>query len=123
MLVMQHIGIDIIEIARIKKAIERWGQGFLKRIYTESELKLYKNNPSSLAARFSGKEAVIKTLNSKGVSLKEIEILSDSGGKPRVKLLGKARLQAKYLGLTGVDVSLSHCRDYTVACAIGTTKN
>ena len=123
MTAMQHIGVDIIEIARIKKAIDRWGLGFLKRVYTEPELELYLKNPSSLAARFSGKEAVIKTLNSSGIGLKEIEILSDSSGKPRVKLYGKAQHQAKELGLTSIEISLSHCREYAVACAIGETKS
>ena len=120
---MQHIGVDIIEIARIKKAIDRWGPDFLKRVYTKPELELYLKNPSSLAARFSGKEAVIKTLNSGGIGLKEIEILSDSSGKPRVRLYGKAQLKAKDLGLTSLDISLSHCREYAVACAIGETKS
>lgn len=120
---MQHIGVDIIEIARIKKAINRWGQDFLKRIYTEQELELYFKNPSSLAARFSGKEAVIKTLNSSGIGLKEIEILSDASGKPRVKLYGNAQHRANNMGLTNLDISLSHCREYAVACAIGETKS
>ena len=120
---MQHIGIDIVEIARIKKAINRWGPDFLERVYTEPELELFKKNPSSLAARFSGREAVIKTLNSEGISLREIEILSDDSGKPWVKLYGKARLKAKDSGLTKIDISLSHCRDYAVACAIGEIKS
>ena len=120
---MQYIGVDIIEIARIKKAIDRWGQDFLKRVYTEPELELYFKNTSSLAARFSGKEAVIKTLNSSGIGLREIEILSDASGKPRVKLYGKAQLKAKDLSLTSLDISLSHCREYAVACAIGETKS
>jgi holo-[acyl-carrier protein] synthase len=123
MLAMQHIGIDIIEITRIKKAINRWGLDFLKRVYTETELELYYKNPSSLAARFSGKEAVIKTLNSRRIGLKEIEIISDFNGKPRVKLYGKAQLQARDLGLTNIDISLSHCHEYAAACAIGQTKS
>lgn len=120
---MQHIGIDIIEIARIKKAIDRWGRVFLERVYTEPELELYLKYPASLAARFSGKEAVIKTLNSSGIGLKDIEILSDSSGKPRVKLYGKAQHQANTMGLTNIDISLSHCREYAIACAIGETKS
>ncbi len=120
---VQHIGIDIIEIARIKKAIDRRGQNFLKRVYTEPELELYSKNPSSLAARFSGKEAVIKTLNSTGISLRDIEILSDDNGKPQVKLHGKAQLQAKELGLNSIEISLSHCHEYAVACAVGVIKN
>ncbi len=120
---MQHIGVDIVEIARIKKAIDRWGQAFLERVYTEPELALYLKNPPSLAARFSGKEAVIKALNSSGVGLKDIEILSDASGKPRVELYGKAKLKAKDSGLTSLDISLSHCKDYAIACVIGHMKN
>ena len=119
---MQHIGVDIVEIARIERAISRWGQGFLKRIYTEPELRLYGNKPSSLAVRFSGKEAVIKALGSKGIGLKEIEILPDPAGKPQVKLHGQAKSQADQLGLADLAVSLSHCKDYAVACAIGEAK-
>lgn len=119
---MQHIGIDIVEIARIEKAVDRWGQSFLKRVYTEPELRLYSSRPSSLAARFSGKEAVIKALSSKGIGLKEIEILSDNEGKPQVKLHGRAQTQAEQQGFINIAISLSHCKDYAVACAIGETK-
>lgn len=118
---MQHIGVDIVEIARIERAITRWGKGFLERVYTGPELKLYGNKPSSLAARFSGKEAVIKTLNSREISLKEIEILADPGGRPRVILYGRARRKARHLHLANLAISLSHSRDYAVACAIGET--
>ena len=59
---MHYIGIDIIEIARIEKAIARWGEGFLHRVYTEPELKLCHKKSSSLAVRFAGKEAVIKAI-------------------------------------------------------------
>jgi holo-[acyl-carrier protein] synthase len=120
---MQCIGVDIIEINRIRKAIDRWGLNFLQRVYTNSELELYLNNTSSLAARFSGKEAVIKTLHSNEIGLKDIEILPGVKGKPRVKLYGKARHQAEDMGLINLDISLSHCHDYAIACAIGETKN
>jgi holo-[acyl-carrier protein] synthase len=119
---MQQVGIDIVEIARIERAVDRWGQGFLKRVYTESELKLYGNKPSSLAARFSGKEAVIKVLDLRSIGLKDIEILSDPTGKPKVKLYGQAQSQASKLGLAGLAISLAHCREYAVACAVGQTK-
>ena len=121
---MHYIGIDIIEIARIKKAIARWGEGFLHRVYTEPELKLYYKKPSSLAARFAGKEAVVKALGAqaKGISWKEIEILSDSSGKPLVHLYGKARNQANGLGLNNLAISLSHSREYAIACVAGEAK-
>ena len=121
---MHYIGIDIIEIARIKKAIARWGEGFLQRVYTEPELKLYHKKPSSLAARFAAKEAVIKALGTqgKGIRWKEIEILSDPSGQPLVHLYGKAQNQANGLGLNNLAISLSHSREYAIACIVGEAK-
>jgi len=118
-----HIGVDIIEIARIEKAVARWGDRLLNRVYTESELKLYRNEPSSLAARFAGKEAVIKALSSQTtyLSWKEIEILSESNGKPSLRLYGKAQSQARILGLDRLDISLSHSKEHAIAFVIGTT--
>ncbi len=120
---MQHVGIDIIEIARIERAIARWGNSFLKRVYTTSELALYHGKSSSLAARFSAKEAVIKALNSRRISLKEIEILTTTDGRPRLKLYGRARQKARRLQLINLAISLSHSRDYAIACAIGETNS
>ena len=121
---MHYIGIDIIEIARIKKAIARWGESFLNRVYTGPELKLYHKKPLSLAARFAGKEAVIKALGAqaKGISWKEIEILSNPSGKPLVHLYGKAQNQASDLGLGSLTISLSHSREYAIACVAGEAK-
>ena len=121
---MYCIGIDIIEIARIERAIAKWGQSFLHRIYTELELKLFCKKPSSLAARFAGKEAVIKALGTRarGIGWKEIEILSDSSGKPLVHLYGKAQNQAKDLGPDSVTISLSHSKEYAIALVISETK-
>jgi len=119
---MQHVGVDIVEIARIKTAIERWGNSFLERVYTQPELELYGKNPSSLAARFSGKEAVIKALDCRSIGLSEIEILSDNGGKPIVRLYGRAQQQSEDMGFSNITISLSHCREYAVACAIGESR-
>jgi len=121
---MHCIGVDIIEIARLEKAIARWGEGFLRRVYTDPELRLYRKKLSSLAARFAAKEAVIKALGkpTKGVSLREIEILSDPSGKPLVHLYGKAQNQANGLGLNRLAISLSHSREYAIALVSGETK-
>ena len=121
---MHYIGTDIIEIARIKRATAQWGESFLHRVYTEPELKLYHKKPSSLAARFAGKEAVIKALGtqSKGIDWKEIEILSDPSGKPLVHLYGKAQNQADSLGLNNLSISLSHSKEYAIACVAGEAK-
>ena len=118
---MNYIGIDIIEIDRIEEAIARWGEGFLRRVYTDPELRLYNKQPESLAARFAGKEAVIKALGmpGMGVAWREIEILSDSKGKPLLHLYGKAHHQANSLGLANLAISLSHSKEYAIAIAAG----
>ena len=121
---MHYIGIDIIEIARIERAIALWGEGFLHRVYTDPELRLYRKKPSSLAARFAGKEAVIKALGiqTKGIGWREIVILSDPSGKPSVHLYGKAQNQAKGLGLAKLAISLSHSKEYAIAFVAGEAK-
>ncbi len=118
---MHCTGVDIIEIERIEQAIVRWGARFLGRIYTESELRLCQERPPSLAVRFAGKEAVMKALGTgvKGVGWREIEILPDPLGKPLVYLYGKAQQRAESLGLDGLDISLSHSREYAVAFVVG----
>ncbi len=120
---MHHIGIDIVEIARIEKDIARWGENFLRRVYTELELGLYQKKTSSLAARFAGKEAVIKALGTqtKGIALREIEILADPEGKPLIHLYGKAQIQANSLGLGSLAISLSHSKEFAIAFVVGET--
>lgn len=116
---MQYTGVDIVEIVRIEEAIGHWGDSFLERVFTASELKLFRRKTPSLAARFAAKEAVIKALNTRNIGLRDIEILSDAGGQPRLHLHGRAQRQATKLGLDNLAISLSHCRDYAVATATG----
>jgi holo-[acyl-carrier protein] synthase len=117
---MQHIGTDIIEISRIEKAIGRWGNRFLRRVYTPHEIKLYQNHPASLATRFAAKEAVMKALDTpnRGIGFRDIEILATANGKPLVTLYGPAKKLAVKMGITNLDISLSHSRENAVAVAI-----
>ena len=121
---MQLIGTDIIEISRIERAVTQWGERFLHRVYTDAELSLCRMRLPSLAARFAGKEATLKALGTqtKGIGWKDVEILSDSTGQPVVRLHGKALLQADYLHLDNLAISLSHSREYAMAVALGETK-
>jgi len=121
---MHHIGTDIIEIARIREAVNRWGESFLYRVYTDSEVRQYRKSLSSLAARFAGKEAVIKALGTanKGISWREIEILSQPDGKPVVRLYGKAQHHASSLGLKELSISLSHSKEYAIAFVVAEKK-
>ena len=119
---MHYTGVDIIEISRIKRAIARWGDRFLHRVYTEAELSLYCTKPSSLAARFAVKEAVVKTLKqTEGISWQQIEVLSEPDGKPILRLYGEAKEQAQRLCLNSLDISLSHSKEYAIAFVIGET--
>ena len=110
------IGTDIIEIERIKKAIERKEEKFLESIYTNREIeycearKLQKYQ--SYAARFAAKEAIYKAL-SKYIdfeySFKDFEIVNSKNGKPEVSLNFELK------NLKSIDISLSHCKEYAVA--------
>ena len=120
---MHCIGVDIIEIDRIREAVERWGERFLQRVFTGAELNICRRNPGRLAARFAGKEAVMKALGTgaRGVSWKEIEIASEPNGKPLVNLHGKAQEKATDLGLDELAISLSDSKYYAIAFVIGET--
>jgi holo-[acyl-carrier protein] synthase len=118
---MQLVGVDIIEINRIQKAVERWGQRFLTRVFTPAELKLYNGKYRSLAARFAAKEAIFKALNTGGnaITWQDIEVLTDGRGKPTINLSGEAREAARLMAVGSLDVSLSHSECYAVAFCVG----
>ncbi len=118
---VHRTGIDIIEISRISRMVARWSERFLRRIYTEAELELCRGRVPALAARFAGKEALMKVLGTrtKGVGWREIEILSHPGGRPIVVLHGRALKRAEELSLKGLDISLTHSREYALATVIG----
>jgi holo-[acyl-carrier protein] synthase len=112
------LGTDIVEISRIKKAIERTPT-FLKKVYTEKEIEYIskKKNPyPSYAGRFAAKEAISKAFGTgvREFSLLDIEILNDELGKPVVYLSEK--LRKKNSGK--ITLSISHCKEYATATAI-----
>ena len=117
---MLSAGVDIIEIERIQRAVSRWGQRFLDRVYTEGEIAFCRGRVPELAVRFAGKEAISKALGTGmfGVSWREMEVLSDPLGKPHVRLHGRAATRASRLGLTDFAISLSHSRDYAIAFVV-----
>jgi holo-[acyl-carrier protein] synthase len=114
------VGVDIVEIERVAGVIARWGERFLQRVYTETELSYCRGRIPELAARFAGKEAVTKALGTgiRGLAWREMEILADPLGKPLVRLHGRAKARAAAIGLSHFAVSLSHSRDYAVAVVV-----
>ncbi len=118
---MHTVGVDIIEIARIEAALERWGARFLARVFTENEVRFCRGRAPELAVRFAAKEAVMKALGTgvRGIGWREIEILPMRGGKPLVFLHGRAEQRAKFLGLQDFAISLTHSRDFAIASVVG----
>lgn len=115
-------GIDIIEIPRIARIVERYGDRFLQRVYTQPEQALYVGRVPELAARFAAKEAISKALGTGiwGIRWREMEVLPDKRGKPLVYLHGAAAARARALNLRHFEVSLSHSREFAVAVVVAT---
>ena len=118
---MLTTGVDIVEIQRIQKAVERWGRRFLHRIYTEEELRYCRGRPQSLAARFAAKEATMKALGTgtRGVGWRDIEVVREHGKAPTIHLHEGALRRAKSMGLKELALSISHSREYAVALVVG----
>src|SRR3990172_6571005 len=119
------VGVDVIEIERVGKALERFGERFLRRVYTEAEAAFCRGRVHELAARFAAKEAVMKALGTgaHGVAWREIEVLPNHRGKPLVYLYGRAKARAERIALSGLDVSMSHSREYAVAMVVGESRD
>lgn len=122
--IIAGIGIDIVEIPRLKKAIERWQESFLKRIFTDNEIKYSKARKFSyqhLAARFAAKEAVLKAIGDASIQRIEwrnVEVLNDEFGKPTIHLSGEALKIKEQKDISEIIISMSHTHSYAVANAI-----
>lgn len=118
---MHTVGVDIVEIGRVKQTIERFGDRFLNRIYTQREIDLCRGRVPELAARFAAKEAVMKALGTgvRGVGWRDIEVLPQRGGKPLVFLSGRARARAEAMRLGELAISLTHSDDFAIASVVG----
>ena len=113
-------GVDMIEIARVGRAIERNGDRFLRRIFTPAELAHCGRRLPSLAGRFALKEAVAKALGT-GIgdfNWVDIEIINDDRGKPVLHLHNHALVLAQQLELTQWSVSLTHTDNHAVGFAV-----
>jgi holo-[acyl-carrier protein] synthase len=116
------IGIDIVKIERMKEAVARWGDRFLTRVFTKNEVAYsYKKKEPflSLAVRFAAKEALIKAIGSEiPVSLTDIEVMNHGSGRPSVTVKGRLDTFFQEKSIRCTHVSLSHEREYGVACVV-----
>ncbi|MFL7812660.1 MAG: holo-ACP synthase [Anaerolineales bacterium] len=113
-------GIDLIEIERIQKALDRHGERFLKRVFTPAEIDISRGSAPELAARFAAKEAASKALGTGigPISWVEIEVLSKPSGEPFLRLTGRANQISQALGLETWSVSLTHSRGMAAAVVV-----
>jgi holo-[acyl-carrier protein] synthase len=118
------IGTDIVECHRIGRMIEQHGELFLRRVYTEREIRYCQERKRALehfAALWAAKEAILKSLGTawrRGISWTEMEIRNDPGGRPQVLLCGAAKDLAQGMRIADVLLSIAHCRAYATAYVI-----
>ena len=117
-------GIDLTEIGRIQKSVDRFGARFLDRVYTAAEQAYCmrkRNSGESLAARFAAKEAAAKALGtgiSRGVTWLEIEVFREPGGRPALRFHGRAAQFAERLGVVHAALSLTHTGSLAMASVV-----
>lgn len=122
---MLTTGVDLIELARVERALENHSDRFLERVFTSAEVSRCRGQPAELAARFAAKEAIAKALGvgvrmmaRDGIHWRDAEIINDRRGKPLVRLHGRAAERADKLGLTEWAVTLSHTREHAIAFVV-----
>lgn len=118
------IGSDLIEIDRISTSILRFGDRFLRRVFTPDEIaycQRKKNSAESFAARFAAKEAAAKALGtgiSHGIAWPEIEVVRQPSGQPTLRLTGRALHRASRMGVRNSSLSLTHSRNFSLAFVV-----
>ena len=117
-------GVDIAEVPRIAAAIERFGERFIRRIFTDQEIQYCEskqNKAERYAARFAAKEAALKAIGTgwrRGVSWREVEVTRQPGGRPTLAFHGVAASFAAKLGMRRAHLSLSHTVEHAIAHVI-----
>ena len=120
------IGVDIVYIGRISKNIDDGNDRFINRVYTKDEINFCKNKKNishHFAGRLAGKEAVSKALKLSwevGINWKDIEIINEKNGIPRVVLYGEAKKVANERKIKNIRISISHEKEYAIAFAVTT---
>lgn len=117
------LGIDLTELDRIKRSLEKFGERFMEKILTPKELELLpaKNPVPYVAARFAAKEAAVKALGTgfaEGITFQTIEITRMESGAPQLNFLGEALKRSKIMEVHGIHISITHGRDTAAAVVV-----
>jgi holo-[acyl-carrier protein] synthase len=116
-----ELGIDIVRVARLRAALDRFGDRFVARVCTPREARYVRGRAETLAGRWAAKEAVSKVLGLgvRGIGWRDIEVERLPTGQPAVVLHGRAAARAEQLGMTSIALSISHEDEFAVAIAYG----
>ena len=123
---IKGLGVDLVEIDRVRSLLDRNSEAFRRRCFTDHEWEYasrFRDPSARLAARFAGKEAVMKSLGTGWRHLRLADIEITGGGRPRVVLTGRAAERAEMLGVTEILVTITHTRDQAVVMAIASGDN
>lgn len=118
------VGTDLVENSRLGKIIEKWGEKFLKRVFSEGEIQYCGRHIHSIThygARFAAKESFLKALGiglGMGVKLSDVEVVHDEKGKPELVLHGDAQTQLEKINITKIHLSLTHTKNYAAAIVV-----
>jgi holo-[acyl-carrier protein] synthase len=118
------IGTDLVEVARIRQTIARYGERFLKRVFTEGERNYASskaNEAERFAARFAAKEAGMKAIGTgwkRGVTWRDFEVVNQPSGRPVLRIAGTAREIASRLGVQSISISLTHTAEMAIAVVV-----
>ncbi|HEY1387440.1 MAG TPA: holo-ACP synthase [Ktedonobacterales bacterium] len=115
------VGVDLVEVERLVRTWERFGDHFLHKVFTETELDQAKRRVRRLVGRFAAKEACAKALGTGigAIRWHDIEIIRLPTGKPGLRLHGAAAERARLLGLVAFDVSISDTHEHAIAVVVG----
>lgn len=122
-MILAH-GIDLVDFSRIEQMIQRHGERFMQRIFTEREQQdagKIRNRLEKLSGRFAAKEAILKLIGTgwrDGIAWTDIEVTNDHLGRPLVRLDGKVKEIADQLGITEVSISITHTSNFAIASAV-----
>lgn len=119
-----HVGIDIVDVERIRTAIKRSGEGFITRVYTAAEIDYIGNlqeNAESAAGIWAAKEAAVKALGCgfrDGILFQDMHVAHEQQGRPYLVFSGRFLIVMQESGLTSASLSISHCATHAVAAVI-----
>ena len=117
-------GIDLVDCPRIEQMIQRHGERFIKRVFTDAEqsyARANKNDVEKLAGRFAAKEAILKLMGTgwRGrIAWTDIEVINNAAGQPEVTLSGEVKKIADKLGIKHISVSITHTANFAIASAV-----